>query len=57
MLARNDVGRDRQPDDPNVMRTPDHTPLRVINKAMLNAQLAKNHIDDMLTSLGLRLRL
>ncbi len=29
--------------------------LRVINKAMLNAQLAKIHIDDML-SLGLRFR-
>jgi hypothetical protein len=32
------------------------TPLRVINKAMLNAQLAKSHIDDMLTALGLRYR-
>jgi hypothetical protein len=30
--------------------------LRVINKAMLNAQLAKNYIDDILTSLGLRFR-
>jgi len=28
--------------------------LRVVNKAMLNAQLAKIHIDGMLTSLGLR---
>jgi Domain of unknown function (DUF4062) len=33
------------------------TPLVVINKAMLNAQLAKDRIDDMLTSLGLRFRL
>jgi Domain of unknown function (DUF4062) len=33
-----------------------NTRLRVINKAMLNAQLAKNHIDDMLMSLGLRFR-
>jgi len=29
---------------------------RVINKPMLNAQLAKTRIDDILTSLGLRLR-
>ncbi len=41
----------------NVRRTPVSTPLRVINKAMLNAQLAKDRIDDMLTSLGLRFRL
>ncbi len=33
------------------------TQLRVINKAMLNAQLARNYVDDMLTSLGLRFRL
>ena len=30
--------------------------LRVINKATLNARLAKMHIDDMLTSIGLRSR-
>jgi hypothetical protein len=32
------------------------TPIRMINKATLNAQLAKNYIDDTLTSVGLRLR-
>jgi hypothetical protein len=32
------------------------TSIRIINKATLNAQLAKNYIDDTLTSLGLRLR-
>jgi len=35
---------------------PTPTPIRIINKATLNAQLAKNYIDDTLTSLGLRLR-
>src|SRR6266481_6301606 len=35
-------------------KTAVNTRLRVINKAMLNAQLAKSHIDDMLMSLGLR---
>src|SRR6266567_3427024 len=35
---------------------PANPTLRVINKATLNAQLAKNHIDDVLTSLGLRFR-
>lgn len=37
-------------------RSTTKTPIRVINKATLNAQLAKNYIDDTLTSLGLRLR-
>ena len=37
-------------------RTSTKTPIRIINKATLNAQLAKNYIDDTLTSLGLRLR-
>jgi hypothetical protein len=46
-----------EPPDPNVARIPAHTRIRVINKAKLNAQLAKSHIDDMLTSLGLRFRL
>jgi len=45
-----------EPAAPNVARTAEHTSLRVINKGMLNAQLAKSHIDDMLTSLGLRFR-
>jgi Domain of unknown function (DUF4062) len=45
-----------EPIPPNVVRTATHTKLRVINKAMLNAQLAKIHIDDMLISLGLRFR-
>jgi len=37
-------------------RTTSLTAIRMINKATLNAQLAKNYIDDTLTSLGLRLR-
>jgi hypothetical protein len=37
-------------------RTTGRTPLRIINKATLNEQLAKNYIDDTLTSLGLRFR-
>ena len=41
---------------PNASGTSSQPPFRVINKAMLNAELAKNRIDDMLTSLGLRLR-
>jgi len=45
-----------EPTVPNIIRPPDQAPLRVINKAKLNARLAKTHIDDMLTSLGLRLR-
>jgi|SRR5215468_6629371 len=45
-----------EPTTSNVGRPPVQTQLRVINKAMLNAQLAKSHIDDMLTSLGLRFR-
>ena len=46
-----------EPTRANLQRTAVATPLRVINKAMLNAQLAKDRIDDMLTSLGLRFRL
>jgi hypothetical protein len=37
-------------------RTAGKTPLRIINKATLNEQLARNYIDDTLTSLGLRFR-
>lgn len=46
-----------EPASSNETRLPSHTRLRVINKTMLNAQLAKNSIDDMLTSPGLRFRL
>jgi hypothetical protein len=45
-----------EPTASNLIRTGIRTKLRVINKAMLNAQLAKIHIDDMLISLGLRFR-
>jgi hypothetical protein len=45
-----------EPTASNLVRTGIRTKLRVINKAMLNAQLAKIHIDDMLISLGLRFR-
>jgi hypothetical protein len=51
-----------EPTEPPTAATPATPPpeaspqptLRVINKATLNAQLAKNYIDDVLTSLGLR---
>lgn len=42
--------------DSRTQGEPDETAptIRVINKATLNAQLAKTHLDDMLTNLGLR---
>jgi Domain of unknown function (DUF4062) len=46
----------REPASPAGTRATGKTPLRIINKASLNAQLARNHIDDTLSSLGLRLR-
>ncbi len=46
----------REAASPAETRATGKRPLRIINKASLNAQLARNHIDDTLSSLGLRLR-